>query len=401
MVINRENKKIFILIALFILCLSFIPAQEQKNNGGTNYFVDRSGDELRFIQRIIWEESDYFLHYEVVIEKMEQKVYVEVERFRSEVNFIEVSLASGHYRYKVEVYNLFDELSFTTEWSEFEIILAFQPSIAGFSPNGFHLDEDHVWEITLQGQNLFPESEFYLVQDDKIIRPLHHTVNDNNATLVFSRESLVRGKFSICVRNPGGLDARLGDFTIKANRTSELVFSIGYAPILPLYGYLFKDAETLEAPFSGGFYPLGIAAKVSFIPFIKSWGNLGIEISCSLAFLEQDLNYYTTSASLLNTHLGIMYQKYFMENAFSINVSIGAGITSVLDFHYKFSFDGHSTENITTHYPSGIIGVSFFKKINNIFTINAGFDFIHIFSPPTDRPMPGFIRPFVTAGIQL
>jgi hypothetical protein len=371
----------------------------QSHDEQVNYYVDYSGDEPRLVQRLIWEDSDYVLRYEVIIEKLEQGRYIEIDRLTAEENFAEVSLRAGIYRYMVEVYDLFDELFFTTEWGDFEIILTFQPLLTGFSPNVFHLDENETWEIVLQGKNLLPESEFYLIQDDVIIKPLRQIVKDDNVTLVFSYKSLIRGTYSVYVKNPGGLNDDMEPFTIKFKKPFDLNFYIGYAPIIPLYGYLFKDAD-LEAPFSGGIYPLGAVARIGFLPFRNIWGNLGVEASGSFAFLTEEMPYYTTSAYLLNGHLAFIFQRYFLDRVFSFNAVIGIGGSSIIDFHYEYS-GGFISENISAHYFSGIAGISVMANIKAFIIANAGFDIIHVFTPPEDTPMPGFIRPFVAVGLQL
>ena len=412
-----ETKKIFLLLILFPLCLYIVFAQTAQNvilpdeaddaqraaslQEEANYYIDRSGNEPRFIQRLIWEEGRYVYRYEVVVEKLEQTGYIEVDRVSVEVNYAEVSLTVGQYRYRVEVYDLFDELSSITPWWQFEIIRAIQPSLSSFNPRIFYLDEDEVWEISVRGQNLTSRSVFYLVQGSRRIHPVSVEIEGNSANLVFSGNSLVTGEYDIYAVNPGGLDAQQGPFTITNRKLTDLNISLGYSPIIPLYGFLFKDTPEIQAPFTGAFYPLGISAKISFIPIKRVWGNFGIEASGSFAMLEQESEFYTAGAFLLDTHLNLLYQKYFFKRTFSVNIGIGAGFTSLLNLSYKFRL-GSSTEDINSTYLSAAAGVSFSYFINRSFFINAGVDFIHVFSILAgDSPMPAFIRPFVGAGMQL
>ena len=363
-----------------------------------NYYIDRSEGEARFIQRLMWVETDYVLRYEVIVEKRENDgTYREAERISTEHNFAEFSLTAGRYRYRIDLYDLIDQLTSSTEWREFDIIRALQPVITGFSPQAFYLDEDNVWEITLRGKNLLPDSEIYLVQNDSKIIPLRQICEGESSLLVFFWASLVIGEYSIYVKNPGGLDTQLGPFIITNKKRFDLNISLGYTPIVPLYGYLFKDSD-FEAPFPDGIYPPGAAVKANFFPFKRVWGNLGIELSGSFAILRNEREYYSTEAFLLNTHLSFLYQKYFLKKTFALSVGLGAGAVTLYDFHFTYPV-GNQTESKTTIIPSTIEELSFMVFVIKPFFINTGIDFIQVFS--ADKPMPGFIRPFILAGIHL
>ena len=374
--------------------------EKSETSGEQNYYIEKSGEEFRFIQRLFWEESKNASRYELIVERREQNgKYKEAQRISVEQAFAEVSLDAGHYRYKVQVYDLLDALSFTTNWREFNVIQALQPELTSISPQAFFLDEEEAWVITLHGKNLLPESEFCLIKNKTKITPQSHVSEGTSANLVFSKEALVPGTYVVYAKNPGGLDAHLESFTIGYKNKFDLNISLGYAPVVPLYGYLFKDFS-MEAPFTGIIYPLGAITRISCVPFKQSWGCLGVEFSGSFTFLEHDREFYTAKAFFFNTHLGFLYQRFFLEKTLAINVSLGAGITTLLDFHYEYPI-GSPANDKTTLYPSAIAGVSAMLFFVQPFYVNMGMDFIHVFSPGGDRPMPGFFRPFVTAGIQL
>ena len=413
------NKRFFLIIIFLMLCLPMVFSQaasqyvvvadedDTDDTAEANYYIERSGRELRFIQRLIWEAGNYVLRYEVIIEQLGRTGYAEVERVSVNTNYADVSLPVGRFRYKVEVYDLFDELAFVTPYWEFEIIRAIQPGLSSFNPRAFYLDEDEVWEIQIRGSNFSPQSVFYLVnKDNRRINPVSVEIDGNSALLVFSGSSLATGEYDVYVRNPGGLDARDGTFTITNKKLTDWNFYIGYAPIIPLYGYLFQDTlyhdEYLEAPFSGDFYPLSIAAKINFIPIKRVWGNLGVEASSSFAIFEQTRGDYITSTYLLTVHASLLYQRYFRKRTLSFNAGIGAGITSLLDLKYEYQ-KGMPTESINATYLSATGGLSFTVFVTRQVFINAGADFIHVFTILTsekDSPMPGFIRPFIGAGYQ-
>ena len=371
--------------------------------GGQSFFIYRGGDETRFIQRLTWEEVDYAFRYVVVVERLEHDgSYIEVERASTHENFIDLSLDAGHYRFRVEVYDLVDEFAFYSEWQNFEIISALQPELFSFSPQAFFIDEDDVWEITLRGENLLPEAGFFLVRDNVRIAPQMHISDGVSALLVFDMGSLIPGEYHIHIINPGGLDTLLGTFTIAFASPFDLNITLGYAPIIPLYGFLWNDfrinGHTVEAPFPGSFYPLGAVARIGFLPFKRIWGNIGVEFSGSLAVLEHEREHHTANAYFLNSHLSLLYQRYFFRRNFAFNLILGAGITTLFDFHYTYPA-GQQTESEVSHYASVIAGFSFMGFFARPFYISAGVDFIHVFSP--EGSMPGFIRPFAALGVRL
>ncbi|MCL2374128.1 MAG: hypothetical protein FWC65_02685 [Treponema sp.] len=390
------DKRWFLIAGLLALCLYPV--------FGQSFFIDRTGDEPRFIQRLAWEDAQYFLRYRVIVEQQAQDgSYREALRETVEENFIYVSLYPGWHRFRVEVYDLLDEMAFSTDWQNFYIAHALQPKLTDFAPRVFYLDDgDLRWEITLRGENLLPQSEFFLMRGNARIIPLSHTSEGDAAHLVFCARSLAAGEFEIMVINPGGLEAHAGTLAANFRRAFDLNISVGFAPIVPLYGFFWNDftfqGSTVAAPFPAGFYPLGAAARISFIPFRRAWGNLGLDLSGSVAFLEHERTQRTAIAYLLNTHLSLMYQRYFLQRNFAYNIVVGAGITTLMNFHYTYAV-GVQTGNRTPHYASALAGFSVMGFFLRPFYISAGADFIHIFSP--EGSAPGFIRPSVAAGVRL
>ena len=384
------------------MCLSpaFAQLAASTSPQEQSFFIDREGEEPRFIQRLFWEEAMYALRYAVIVEQLEQDgSYSEVFRASTSESFIDLPLYAGHYRFRVDVFDLVDEFAFSTEWQYFEILRAFQPRLTSFSPQAFLIDSTETWELNVRGENLLPESRFYLVRGNVRINPQRHTSEGDSATLVFYRASLGSGRYYLYVINPGGLDARLGTFVIR--RSIDLNISLGFAPIIPLYGFLFDDFTFLDysvvAPFPDSFYALSAIARINFIPFKRTWGYMGAELSSSLSALEHQREHHTANAFFLNTHLSLLYQRYFFRRNVALNLIAGLGITTLFDFHYTYPA-GPQTESMTPHYVSAIAGISVKGFFLNPFFISAGIDFIHIFSPEGSRP--GFLRPSFALGVR-
>jgi len=411
----------FHLTLLFIVIFIFsvnIHAQENNQNelqgnslpdieddSDLNYYIDRSEREPRFIQRLIWQEVEHVLRFEVIVHRRENSgAFTEVERISTDAFFAEVSLPAGRYRYQVLIYDLFDEFSSATAWRDFEIIRAIQPELTSFFPIAFYLDEDDNWEITLRGRNFLTESVIHLVGEyGRVIRPQSRTLDASSARLVFSGDSLSAGKYDVYVRNPGGLDAKMGTFTIGNKKPFDVNISIGYAPIVPLYGFLFKEFNfedtDVNAPFYDSFYPLSAAAKISFLPFKRVRWNMGFEVAASFSMMPTNSEFYSTNAYLLNTHLSYLNQFYLIRKKLAFNVSVGGGISYLSNFYYEYPDGGDPYEVPTSTMPSAAAGLSFMIFVNKLIYISPGVDFIHIFSQ--DTPMPGFIRPYALVGIRL
>ncbi|MDR3201044.1 MAG: hypothetical protein LBT68_06250, partial [Spirochaetales bacterium] len=134
--------------ALLFLVPCFAPAQEDS------FYIQRFGEEVRFIQRLAWEKQEYAYRYEVIIQKREAAGFTEHSRDFTSLPLIEVSLAPGEYRCGIIAYDLFDSPGEMTPWMPFKVLPALQPELRDFSPKSFFLDEDTLWDVSLDGRDL-------------------------------------------------------------------------------------------------------------------------------------------------------------------------------------------------------------------------------------------------------
>jgi hypothetical protein len=214
---------------------SFAQEVQQDNFGQGNYYIDSSEGEPRFIQRLMWEHTDYVLRYEVTVEKLsDNEEYVQIERYGTEENFAVFSLTAGSYRFHVDLYDLFDDLAYTTDWHEFEIIRALRPELISFTPQIFYLSAESERKIILRGHNLIPESEIYLVREDTVLGYIMHPMNIDTdgdyAIIELYKALLVPGEYAIYVRNPGGMEAQLGTFKIATRPPANPIFTtVGFS----------------------------------------------------------------------------------------------------------------------------------------------------------------------------
>jgi hypothetical protein len=355
----------------------------------------RIGDDGRFIQFLSWKKQENVLYYEVEIEKpagelWESALTTKTEALALEVSSLEVSLSAGSYRYRIRAYDLLGRPGQASDWVQFEILPAKQPELVRFSPHAFYLDEDVSLVIHLFGRNIAAGSEIFLqgVRGSRIT-PDTVTVepSETEARLVFSFGQLEPGNYTIHVLNPGGLRAELETFRIAFGKPLDINISAGYKPLVSFYGYI-------NELFDMAFFPFGAYGRLSVIPFKWRRGAMGFELEPSWNYFLIKQENYTVQAQMPGAAIYGIYQYGFSNQIMTLGFRIGGGIYSVLNYH--FVFDKGATDPITILIPAAAAGVSFRMFVKKPFFVEAGLDFIHLFT--VDNPSPGYLRPFVGAG---
>jgi hypothetical protein len=166
--------------------------------------------------------------------------------------------------------------------------------------------------------------------------------------------------------------------------------SLKYAPLIPLYGYLFD-------PFNQGFYPRGVSLMMGFIPIRRSWGSLGLELAPSWNMPKAD----AIDINFGILHLNGVYQWSFHEQLMVLIFRSGAGINLI----YGTNRDNQDTGSIFTWVSSvsGEIAFRWFiRRVQNFrwtsyrtFYLEIGAEYIHLFSK--DSPA-GYGKPNFGAG---
>jgi hypothetical protein len=381
-----------VLAAAFLFPAAPLAAQETTGN----YFVRQSETgEQAIVQRLAWPVDENVSRYEVVVESGGPDAFAEIHRESTEGGFIDISLGPGKYRYQVLVYNLLNQFEYATNWASFNIILAIQPEITSHTPDIMYIYEDYRWELQITGQNLVEDAEVFIVPlegpENPAVGPIavkNYTPSGETALLVFERADLLPGIYRILVRNPGGLEASSGPVYIDAFRAYDLEFSVGYAPLLPMYGYLFDT-------FNGAFYPLGGDLRGSFVFFKRPWGFLGAEASLFLDYLSGDSKTAKASAFITGGTASLLYRKLLPLRGFVFNARLGGGI-SAAPFHLVFEYKDQKSEPLTNLVPHASLGVSLEWRFFASLYAELGADYVHVLS--RDTPQPGFLRPFFNLG---
>jgi hypothetical protein len=386
----RERQKgahlfLNLLTLVFFLSGALLLGQE------AGYRIEEDG---RFVQTLRWQEQENVLFYDVEIERQEGAGWTKTLQRETEAAFLEVSLGPGVYRYRVRVYDVLGRPAGFAEWTPFEVYLAKDPVILSFGPDGFYLDEDVRWVLNLGGRNLAAGVEIFLESVESgggRIRPERVSLepSENGARLVFGYNQLDRGDYVIRAVNPGGLETSLGTFRITFRKPVDINVSLGYRPMLPLYG------KTNDL-FGTAFYPLGVYGRLNLIPLKRRWGYVGIELEPSWNYLHAGGTGYKVRAQMAGAAAYLLYQYWFENRVMALSFRMGGGLYSVFD--YYFTYTKGKSEAVSVLLPAVAGGLSFQWFIGKPFFMEAGADFTHIFA--AEDPPPGYLRPFVGAGWQ-
>jgi hypothetical protein len=174
---------------------------------------------------------------------------------------------------------------------------------------------------------------------------------------------------------------------IDAFRPYDLEFSVGYAPLLPMYGYLFDTFED--------FAPLGMDLRGSFVFFKRTWGFLGVESNLYLNYLSAGGNTPKASAFITGGALSLLYRKRLPWRGFVFNARLGAGIGAA-PFQLVFDYGAYKSDPLTNLVPRLNLGLSLAWRFSTRLYAELGADYAHIISRET--PQSGYLQPFLNLG---
>ena len=371
--------------------------------GEPSFRLSETDSSLLFYQRLKWEEGEYAVSYQIILERKRENldVFTEVMRKNVAESFVDISVPAGEYRFRVMSFNILGLVDSQSDWEYFTVIQAHKPSIVDYSPSAFYFDRLTPRIIVLMGENLLPESEIYLesktVVDESakplILKPSEIYRNElgENARLVFNEEDLLAGKYDIIVINPGGLETRTGGFTIAMAKPYDINVSGGFTPALTLFGQ--KD-DFLDKVF----IPLNFSIRGSFVPIKLSIGNFGFELNTGWSYLTSESAKNTTSAHLMHVHAGALYQYWLIKRELSVNGRAGIGFAGLFNYYFVYKETGNpSTDSYSTMAFSFNLGASVQWLVYKQIFVEGGLDYIHF--AHSEIPL-GFVRISLFAGYQ-
>lgn len=390
--VNKSFSFKYILIAslLFVIFGTFSFAQ--------TYYVteDEKGNQTLF-QTFSWEKDDNVFKYEFIMEHLVRGKYVEIEHKELQENSIDLSLVSGTYRYKLLAYNYLGFLEVETEWIPVEIVKAYQPKIYDVSPGTIFLEEEQDGIYTVTGSELSSTTEYSFSknmknQDGRIKAEIieFDDKHKNKAKIKFDPEILDVGKWTLVAKNIGGLRDFKQDVIIKWKKAVDLDVSAGYAPVFFIASPEIKNYFSTQQMW---FVP---EVRVNFFPMKKRYGYFGVGFSGCFSGLNYDAGTYDLKSLFFTGNLDFVYQRYFKEKKFCIDLHAGVGVVGFTGLHFEFPHNIES-DSLTSINVSGNVGVAFDYYILKRLYVELGCDFTYAFMKDMNLM---FIQPQASVGWQ-
>ena len=306
----------------------------------SSYFLN---DDNELVQRFTWQGNKNVFRYEFVLEQYNDELgdYVQIQFIDTKETEVELPLNAGKYRYYLNIYNYLNYLDYSTEYINFEIVQTYHPIITSVSPTVIYLEEPQTGIFTVEGMELRPDTIFTLENNIYEIQAkiLSTDSEYKRSRIKIDPELLDSGTYYIRAVNPGGLFDTSGTIKITFKKPMDLDVAVGYAPVGLLDIDKTKDEnDTLIEFFSGDdrsnvFWPLGLDARITFIPFKTAGVFFGTGLGMNF-FRAKYTNYanekisYTIKAPAYSMHLDFVSQfvlKKSLPWKLVLDVHAGAG----------------------------------------------------------------------------
>lgn len=415
-----------------------------ENERTKNYYIIEEKDgTITFIQRLQWEKYENIRYYKIEIsQKNPDGNYSEILNKNIKDNFIELSLKSGSYRYRISICNALGAIEKKSDWLYFDVLKALQPEIS-------QVNQIDGTTIEISGENLLSQSEYKIKSSspsgiDVYGKIIGSDINGRKITLGLSPEDIPDGKYKISVLNPGGLSTE-NQFSYKkpeppkpvqvaeapkekiipepaktepkkelkpkeetakpkpepkkepvkkepAKKESTLNFD--FANIEMSLGYFvpFEIIDQDRKDFTGDQRFINVGARITTIPFVIDSISFGFGLNAAYSRVDFDIANFNISGNIFTFMLEALFQKSF-NSKLTLDVHAGGGITA-------------NTISADTGYPQGTpdnvnavigLGVSLqFFPIKHLY-IEAGPDMVF----QIGDNLSGEIKPKISVGWKL
>jgi hypothetical protein len=369
--LRKPGGSLFFPLFLFLLAL---PPELAPQSPG--WFLEQSGGEPHFFQRLSWSGAGEVLSYEAVVERKDGygPDFSEVLREGTTDNFILLSLPPGTYRYQVRAYNVFEKPGDPSPWVYFEILLPLKPELRVLDPSRLYLEGRDRLGFSLAGENLSKDSVFFIrprrgrEKDDRRIFP-EWTLDEasGRADLEFAAEGISPGSWETEVRNPGGLEDSLGPLRIIYAKLPQFAVRGVIGPFLPLPGGSLKGAyrkvyETLA---------FSLALDISLVKTPYTAFGLGVLSLFPSWYALSGRDQGPSYVHLMGLGFYLFYQQRLPDRRFALNLRLGGGLSLAAEMNTILS-EGYS------FIPSVSFSEGLFFRwfIGDSFFAETGFDLI-------------------------
>jgi len=405
------------------------PVQTESDDEQNSETEENSSPDAAW-QYLEWIEDfpEYVLKYEVVIEenKGEKSDWTEINRLQTQDNTTRVQikplLTPGFYRYKVITYNLIGIPETESDWFEFNIYRAYEPQVRSVEAavtrsSTIYLDEINDGIFTVTGRNLFdlqegPDdlsfTEYYVVNARKgtvaPIEPYITEFSDNNRRLKvqFLLDELDTGTYYFAATDASGLTSNLDKdsmFTIKFRKAVDFDVAAGYTCPVIVVGDRIKEYLNTTA------LPLSLNAKISFMPFKRRFGYLGLGVDASYTRLLTKTEGYDLDGNYICGNAIFVYQLPIriknknaekLRHIATLELHAGGGLSMFQNTVFHFPHDINS-EALNSLDFCAIAGASAQFYFTNRLYAEIGADFV---MPFMGDLMMGYVKPIAAVGWQ-
>jgi len=307
-----------------------------------NYSLKETKKGAVFYQRLEWDSTGVVTQYKVIVEQKINDKYVQIEECVTKNTFQDVSLDAGQYRFKVVFYNVFGQAAYETKYQNFEILAAHQPAISSKKISPVVLDDSQdLVCINVEVSDINASAKFSLINDktDEIVisAPEKIEIKENQVYVYFKKSDLRSGKYKVVVKNPGGLKAESGTFSIKEKDPVYFDVSLSNNSIL------FLGKDYLPAVFNKQFVPFGIDGTAGVFFNLTKERALGLELNGAYNFLKRTEDDVILSAHMINSGLDVAYEQNVFNTGsvtFRACGNVGGGV-SVLPCYSKTDEEKH------------------------------------------------------------
>ena len=166
-----------------------------------------NAQEHQFVQKLSWQNDENVFYYEVEIKSEDEIFYKKLE---TDLNFVEVSLSSGNYKYRVFAYDFLGREADVSSWQKFTILKAQTPKIIETKKIIIPDLKDENIKIAVNIENLENDSEVSLVNsktNEEISGNLEIKINSENNLVATNAifPKVKEGNWKLKITNPGGL----------------------------------------------------------------------------------------------------------------------------------------------------------------------------------------------------
>ena len=372
---------------LFFLSTGIFAQQNQE------YRITEEG---KITQTLSWTRTNaYFYEIEIEQETGGLGKWKTVLKQRTEDVTIDVALQPGMYRYRILTYNMLSKVANTSDWTGLRVYPAVAPVIESFTPSSFAVDSlQESFTITFTGKDLSLEAKVILKMQTKDDRPVPEieplsvegTAAGETLIVTFPSKGLITGPYTITLRNPGGLSSEV-EFNVGFKRNIDITIAAGYAPLAPVSGTTLKDG------YDTAFCLIGAYTRLTVIPFKRTWGSLGAELTPQYTMLKTSIQGGDLKGNLITMNLNAVYQKWFVDYTVALNFKLGGGIAIL---NQKAPYD--DAANSLFYSVNAGVGVQWYLWKELFVDFSLGYN--HLIDSK-DSESNGFLPIFVGAGWRL